>query len=192
MLLVVLALIPLGYIGLRALEAGRNVAYWDEYETAIALVLRLHDGIAPAALLDELLAVNNEHRMVMSRVIFAGSYWLTGTVNFTVISLLGNASLVALCVLLVVGARTAERRLRLGVVLALVIFQLENYENFLWSGSSIDHFQVLFYVGAAVAALAHGSRLALLAAGLSAVLATLTLAHGLLIWPLGAAMLWRA
>jgi hypothetical protein len=191
-LLVILALLPLGYIGLRALEAGRNFAYWDEYETAIALVLRLHNGIAADDLLDELLAVNNEHRMVMSRLIFTGSYWLTGTVNFTFISLLGNASLVALCVLLIVRAGTAARRLRLGVVLALVIFQLENYENFLWSGSSIDHFQVLLYVGAAVVALAHGSRLALFAAGLFAVFATLTLAHGLLIWPLGAAMLWRA
>jgi hypothetical protein len=33
-LLVGLALFPLIYIGLRAAEAGRNVAYWDEFETA--------------------------------------------------------------------------------------------------------------------------------------------------------------
>jgi hypothetical protein len=93
---------------------------------------------------------------------------------------------------LIVGAGSAARRLRLGLVLALGLFQLENYENFLWSGSSIDHFQVLLYVGATVAALAQGTRTAWFIAGLCAVLATLTLAHGLLVWPLGAAILWRA
>lgn len=191
-LLVVLALVPVIYIGLRATEAGRNVAYWDEFETALALIMRLHSGVAPTAFIHELFSVNNEHRMVMSRLLFTASYGLTGTVNFSVISLLGNLCLVALCAILIVGARTAARRLRLGLVLALGLFQLENYENFLWSGSSIDHFQVLLYVGATVTALAHGTRTAWLLAGLCAVLATLTLAHGLLVWPLGAALLWRA
>lgn len=190
--LVLLALLPLGYIGLRAAEAGRNVAYWDEYETALALIMRLHTGVTPGDLLNDLFAVNNEHRMVMSRLLFVASYWLTGTVNFSVISVIGNFCLLALCALLVVGARAPARRLRLGLVLALGLFQLENYENFLWSGSSIDHFQVLLYVGATLAALAHGSRAAWLLAGLCAVLATFTLAHGLLVWPLGAALLWRA
>ena len=191
-LFVGLALLPLIYIGLRAAEAGRNVAYWDEFETALALLMRLHTGVGPGVFLDELFAVNNEHRMVMSRLLFTASYWLTGTVNFSFISLLGNSCLLALCAILIVGAGTAARRLRLGLVLALGLFQLENYENFLWSGSSIDHFQVLLYVGATVAALAQGTRTAWFIAGLCAVLATLTLAHGLLVWPLGAALLWRA
>jgi len=190
-LLVLLAFLPLAYVGLRAVEASRNVAYWDEFETALALIMRLHSGVTPGVFLDDLFAVNNEHRMVMSRLLFAVSYGLTGTINFSAISLLGNFCLLALCAILLVGARTAPRRLRLGLVLALGLFQLENYENFLWSGSSIDHFQVLLYVGATVAALAHGTRTAWLVAGLCALLATFTLAHGLLVWPLGAALLWR-
>lgn len=189
--LVLLAIAPLIYIGLRAAEAGRNVAYWDEFETALALIMRLHTGVTPGAFLGDLFAINNEHRMVMSRLLFTASYWLTGTVNFAVISLLGNACLLGLCAILLVSAGTTARRLRLGLVLALGLFQLENYENFLWSGSSIDHFQVLLYVGGAVAALAYESRRALLVAGLCAVLATFTLAHGLLVWPLGAVLLWR-
>ena len=190
--LVALAILPLAYIGLRVTEAARNIAYWDEFETVLALIMHLHNGVAPTAFLGELFSVNNEHRMVMSRLLFTASYGLTGTVNFSFISLLGNLCLLGLCGILIVGARTAARRLRLGLVLALGVFQLENYENFLWSGSSIDHFQVLLYVGAAVAALARGTRPAWLFAGLFAMLATLTLAHGLLVWPLGAALLWRA
>ena len=187
-----LVAVPLLHIADRAIEAGRNIAYWDEYETALALILRLDRGDSPAAVLGDFFAVNNEHRMVTSRLMFAVSYWLTGTINFSIISLIGNATLLALAVLLVHAATTAERRLRLGVVLVFGIFHLANYENFLWSGSSIDHFQVLLYVGGTVLGLARGTRTALLAAALCALLATLTLAHGLLAWPLGAAMLWLA
>ena len=125
-LLVGLALLPLIYIGLRAAEAGRNVAYWDEFETALALIMRLHTGVAPTAFIHELFSVNNEHRMVMSRLLFTASYGLTGTVNFSIISLLGNGCLLALCAILIVGAGSAARRLRLGLVLALGQFQLEN------------------------------------------------------------------
>ena len=34
--------------------------------------------------------------------------------------------------LLIASAGSGMRRLRLGVLLAFVLFQLENYENFLW------------------------------------------------------------
>mgnify|MGYP001566215699 CR=1 FL=1 len=101
-LLVLLALAPVAHIWTRAAEAGRNVVYWDEFDTALALVLRLDDGITAGEFLRELFAVNNEHRMVTSRLVYAASYWLAGTVNFAVISFLGNACLLALCVVLVV------------------------------------------------------------------------------------------
>lgn len=189
--LALLALAPVVQMWLRAADAGRDVVYWDELDTALAFVLHLDEGVTPGAFFQELFAVNNEHRMVTSRLIYAMSYWLTGTVNFTVISFLGNASLVVLCVLLILAAGSAERRVRLGVVLGCAMFQLESYENFLWSGSSIDHFQVVMLVGAAVIGLARGTRAGWLGASLCSLLATFTLAHGVLVWPVGAAMLWR-
>ena len=124
--LALLAAAPVIHMLAMSSEAARNIVYWDEFDTALAFVLRLHDGVGAADFFRDLFSVNNEHRMVMSRLIFAASYWLTGTVNFSVISFLGNACLLALCGLLVFAARTPARRLRLGVILALVIFQLQN------------------------------------------------------------------
>ena len=81
-----LALLPVGYILIKAVAASRNVVYWDEFETALALILKLKEGTSPGEFLRDLFALNNEHRMVTSRLMFATSYWLTGTVNFSVIS----------------------------------------------------------------------------------------------------------
>ena len=192
LLLVLLAFAPVAFIVLRVAHASRDIAYWDEFDTALSLVLQLDAGLGWRDFLGRIFEVSNEHRMVTSRLMFAASYWLTGTVDFAVVSWIGNASLLALCGLLVWTMDSAVRRLRLAVVLAMLLFQLEHYENFLWSGSSIDHLQVVLLVGAAVIGVAAGTRTGLLLGALCAVLATFTLAHGIVIWAIGAVMLAAA
>jgi hypothetical protein len=191
-LLTLLALLPVSYMIMRAVQASSNIVYWDEFDTALGLVLRLDQGMTVTQFFRELFAVNNEHRMVTSRLLFATNYWLTGTVSFKVISVIGNSCLLGLCAVLIAHVGTAARRIRLGLILAFVLFQLAHYENFLWSGSSIDHFQVVLLAGGALVALARGTRGGLLLAGLLGLLATFTLAQGLAVWPVGAFLLWRA
>ncbi len=193
---VLLAFAPAAFVVSRVAEANRDVAYWDEIDTALNLVLQLDKGLGLEPFLARLFEISNEHRMVTSRLMFAASYWLTGTVDFSVISWIGNLSLFALCGLLVWAVRTPERRVRLGLLLAMLMFQLEHYENFLWSGSSIDHFQVVLLAGAAVIGVAQRNRTGLLFGALCAALATFTLAHGLVVWGVGLATLgaqrrWR-
>src|SRR5690606_32406802 len=81
-----------------------------------------------------------------------------------------------------------------GVVLAFLMFQLEHFESFLWSGASIDHFQVVTLVVGVIALLAAHPvhpRLQLAGAVLLGFLATFTLAQGTLAWPAGAGVLWQ-
>lgn len=190
--LCLLALAPAVYVGMRVAEASRDIAYWDEFDTALNFMLQLDQGIGVRDFFGRLFAISNEHRMVTSRLMFASSYWLTGTVDFSVISWIGNLSLFALCGLLVWTAGTAGRRVRMALVLAMLMFQLEHYENFLWSGSSIDHFQVVLLAGLAVVGVAHGTQRGLLLGALAAALATFTLAHGIVVWGIGALMLAQA
>jgi hypothetical protein len=190
-LLAALALAPPVFIASEVAAASRDVAYWDEVDTALSLVLQLNSGLGWPDFFARIFDVSNEHRMVTSRMIFAASYWLTGTINFAIIGWLGNAALAALCVMLVYAVGTTPRRLTMALLLSMLMFQFQHFENFLWSGASIDHFQVVFLAGAAVMAVARGSRLALLAGALFALLATFTLAHGILTWVLGIAILWH-
>lgn len=188
--LTLLALLPLAYVLERSAPGRLNIVYWDEFDTALRLVIKLHEGQPVGGFLTDLFAINNEHRMVTSRLLFAGLYWTTGTIDFGVVGRIGVGSLIALVVLLAATAGTVARGVRLAVLLAFLLFQLEHYENFLWSGASIDHFTVVFLLGAAVVALTRGSTAALVAAGVAGTAATYTLAHGLVIWPLGALLLF--
>jgi hypothetical protein len=189
--LILLALAPVAYVLWSTAEGRRDLVYWDEFDTALALVVKLKEGMTAGEFAQELFALNNEHRMVTSRLLFATTYWLTGTINFTFIHWVGVAWVFLLCGILLVAARDGLRRLRLGLFLACVLFQLEHYENYLWSGSSIDHFQVVMLATGAIVALTRRSRASLAVGGLLAALATFTLAHGIMVWPVGAAMLWH-
>lgn len=190
-LFLALGCIPVVGILLYAHSLNRNIPYFDEIDSAVALLLRLDAGVTLSDFVTQLFAVTNEHRTVTSRLLFAASYALTGTVNFVWVGIIGNAFILLACALLVFAVRFPARRLQLGVLLALLLFHLGNYESFLWSGSSIDHFQVLVFAIAACVALVRRSRLGTGVAVLGAILATFTLAHGLLAWPVGAALLAR-
>src|SRR4051812_12201945 len=184
-----LAAIPVVYIALQVIPASRNIVFWDEFDTALDLILRINAGADWHELLHRFFAVSNEHRTVTSRLMFAASYWFTGTVNFHVIGAIGNLFLVGACATLLVAVQGWERRLRLGVVLAFMMFQLEHFENFLWSGASIDHFQVVMLGVGAMAALARRTRGGFFLAGVLAILATFTLAQGIVVWAAGALLL---
>lgn len=190
--LTALALVPVAFVGLTVAASSRNIVYWDEFDTALDLLLALDSGVDARGFFERIFAINNEHRMITSRLLFAFSWWTTGTVDFSVIGAIGNFFLVVLCVTLLAAVGTLERRVRLGVILAALLFQLGHYENFLWSGASIDHFQVVMLAVGAIVALVRGTKLGFALAGALAVLATFTLAQGLVIWPVGAFMLWRA
>lgn len=194
--LAAIGLVPVVYVLARALLVSRNVAYWDELDTALLLLLRLDHASTWREVLSNLFALGNEHRTFTSRLLFATSYWTTGTINFAIIGAIGNLFICTLCGLLIYYAGTTVRRVRLGLLLTFLLFQLEHYENFQWSGSSIDHFQVVLLAGASVIGLSRGTRGGWIAALVFAFLATFTLAHGLVVWVVGALMLgtehrWR-
>jgi hypothetical protein len=191
-----LASLPVAFVAAQIAGAARDIAYWDELAT-LDFVLRLDAGETLRDVVRQIVAVDSEHRTVTSRVLFALSYALTGGVNFKVMNVIGNLFLAGACGLLALSAAGAAARVRFGVVLALVVFQLEHFENFYWAGASIDHFQVVLLVVGAIVALARGTRSGLALGALAALLATFTLAHGCLAWPIGALLLaqqrrWRA
>lgn len=191
-LLLGLATLPVAYMVLRTSLAFRNAAYWDEIETVLDFLLKVRSAPTGHDVLTQLFSFGNEHRTVTSRLLFAVSYWLTGTVNFTIIGVIGNAFVFGVGGLLIATAGTAVRRVQFAVILACLLFQLQHFENFFWSGSSIDHFQVVMLATATMAALATGSAGGLALACAAATLATFTLAQGILVWPVGALALAHA
>jgi hypothetical protein len=185
-----MAALPIGFVAGEVATWVRNIPSWDEFDTALDLLITLDSGASGGETVARLLAVQNEHRMLVSRLLFAVGYWLFGGIDFAVVALIGNLFLAATFALLVGWAAAPLPRLRLAAILGLVVCQLQHHESFFWGGSSIDHFLVVLLAVAALGALSAPGRMRLTLAVGAAVLATFTLAHGLVVWPVGAALLW--
>jgi hypothetical protein len=138
--LLALAALPVAHMVIRTLLVIRNAAYWDEIETVLDFLLKLSASTGSHDTLTQLFALNNEHRMMTSRLIVAVGYWLTGTVNLAVLGLIGNLFLCGIGAILIATAGQVVRRLQFTVLFACAMFQLQHFENFFWPGASIDHF----------------------------------------------------
>ena len=180
---------PVGFVLTEAAQWIRNIPRWDEFDSVLDFLVALDAGMGAGEMAERLAAVQNEHRMVASRLVFAVSYALTGGVNFAALAWLGNLFLVAAAALLVWRGAEGAARMRLAWIVALAAFQLQQHENFFWGGASIDHFFVVLAAVAALAALLRpGPRWWAAGAG-AAGLASFSLTHGFVVWPAGLVLL---
>lgn len=185
-----LVILPLGFVAIEVARWVRDIPNWDEFDTVLDFLIALDIGAGPGDVMQRLFAVNNEHRMLASRLMFAGSFWIFGSVDFAALAIVGNLFLIGMLVAVVEGARETAPRWRLAAIFALVVFQLQHHESLFWGGSSIDHFFVVMAALAAFGALGWQWRWALPIACGWGFIATFSLAHGLLVWPIGFALLW--
>lgn len=189
-LLILLAVAPVAFLSIQMMLWVRDIPNWDEFDTVLGFALDLDAARSLTATWQQFAQLQNEHRTVLSRGIFACSYWLTGGVNFSVLAVLGDLFLVGVGVVVVLSAWDAGSRLRLGAVFALAVFHLLNHEVLFWSGASIDHLMVVFFAVATLRVLAVEARWSLPVACVLGAAATLSLLHGALVWPVGAVLLW--
>ena len=126
------AALPVLYILSQVIASSRNIVFWDEFNS-LDFVLRLDRHLGWRELIDRFFSIDSEHRTVTTRLIFALTYWVTGSINFHLIGAIGNLSLVALCAVLIARMESADRRARFAVVIAFGLFQLEHFESFVWS-----------------------------------------------------------
>ncbi|PRY39206.1 hypothetical protein CLV58_10896 [Spirosoma oryzae] len=164
-----------------------NVPKWDDH--ALRHFLLLADQ-APTLSnkLYQFVKQHNEHRIAYDRIIAWLDYQLTGKLNFRHLMVVGNLSLLGLLLVFVSVLRRAGRPLLYAVPVACLLFNLSQWENMYWGMAALQNFSIMLWVVGAVYYLSYTNRLTT-AIGL-AVLATLTSGNGLLVWPIGALILF--
>lgn len=191
------AAVPFLLITLQVTTWIRNIPNWDEFDTVLDLLLALDQQPGPLDLARLLFEANNEHRILLSRLLFAASYWIGGGINFAALAVVGNLFLLGATAIAVTSASGQLPRFRLAAMLGATAFSLSHHENFFWSGSSIDHFLVVLTAVFSFRVLIVPGRATLAIACAGGLGATFSLTHGLLVWPIGALLLgsarrWRA
>lgn len=178
-LLIALAVAPLGYVAWEAAILMRNIPMWDEFETVLQFLVQYRAAHSWAEVWHPFFTMANEHCMVTSRVIVVFLYELTGKANFIHLAIIGDLFVVGVVVVFALEQQAWRERLVALALASLLLFNLQHHENLFSSYASIDHFLVVLLTTTTLALARRGGLGSLVLAGLVAVMAVFTLAHGI-------------
>jgi len=187
-----LMLLPIGIVVATVLIYALNLPYWDDYLVQQQLLLLKSQPSGRQKLL-HLFDQHWEHRIVWTRLLFAGWYKLTGVLNYYGLTLVGVSGLLALFGLLATVFRQTTKLPWLYLLpVPFWLFTLQSHENLLWAMASIQNFWILVFALGSFYALAQQTKFwRWIALGL-AVLATYTSGNGALVFVAGGLVLvWQ-
>lgn len=136
---------------------------------------------------------HNEYKLVFENLIFAAQYELFGSINFKALSMLGNAFVLALFVLLasVFRISTSSNAVRVLLLLpvALLLFQLQYASTLNFSMAGLQNIPVLVFALRSITLLTHNSPPRFAGACAAMLLAVAASGSGFLLAPVGGMML---
>ncbi|RAK00250.1 hypothetical protein LX87_01950 [Larkinella arboricola] len=165
-----------------------NIPKFEDH-TLKAFLLNLEKAGSVHEWVYEFFRQHNEHRIVYDRIITWLDYNLTGKLNYIHLMVVGNLSLVLLLAVFVRALQKTGAAVWMALPVALLLFNLSQWENMFWAMASLQNFTVVALALATFYALAFKNRVGWTAIGL-AVVATITSGNGLLIWPVGLMLLF--
>ena len=159
-----------------------NVPKWDDHALR-AFLYNYDQETTVSGKIYQFFRQHNEHRIVYDRIVAFLDFHLTGKLNYRHLMAVGNLSLVGLLAVFVAVLHRANRSVWYAVPVALVLFNLSQWENMFWGMAALQNFSVVLWVVAALYWLTYSNRWGLGIA--SAIFATLTSGNGLIVWPVG-------
>ena len=123
-----------------------NVPYEDDFDAALDFLNQFTDANTLATRIKLVGMQHNEHRIVLDRLAFLGSYYLEGEVNFRTATIFGNIGW-----LLTVAALTtiARKRFSLSVARLLpipyILLSFIHYENMYFAMAAIQNYWSIFF-----------------------------------------------
>ncbi|MEC7785511.1 MAG: hypothetical protein VX579_01065, partial [Nitrospinota bacterium] len=87
---------------------------------------------------------NQEHRKVFLRIIYILSYAMLGEIDFTVLILIGNFSLVILMYLFFHIVNVPRKNLFYFIPISILLFQLQSWTHMTWTAPAIQLYMFVF------------------------------------------------
>ncbi|MFT4823411.1 MAG: hypothetical protein ACJAUG_000083 [Halioglobus sp.] len=166
-----------------------NVPLADDIYDVLQPLVRVSDSEHAAAAFAALYEQHTDHRTIASRFIYGAVYLATGEVNFRTLNFLANLALPLLLFALYLMSSGTPKRLLILLPAALVLLQLRAYGITFWAMASFAYFYVFAYGFFCLLLLQDTNKGRFSAAVLLAILSSLTLASGQMVWLVGLASL---
>ncbi len=163
-----------------------NVPWFDDFDPFPDFLRQWINSGSFTEKLKLLFQPNNEHRMVMGKLVTLGYYRITGQLNFTFLHIAGACFTLGTLYLFWQSFKASRINWWYFLPVPFLLFQLQYHLVFLWAICSLQHQPVVFFVSLSMFLL---SRNRFGWAVLAAVCATYAMSNGIFVWVSGAVIL---
>lgn len=180
-ILIVLAFLPMYIFYCSLFVFTVNIPYWDDYDS----ILNFSNDFQRSNVENKIKLVfsqHNEHRIVFSRIVTLVSYYLTGKINFKLLTFIGNMSLIGLAILFFKSAVFLHKKFLYFIPVIFLLFQPQYWGDIYFATPSLSNLYVLFFAFAALYLLRKQTPRCFLYSLLLALLATFTNGNGMLVF----------
>ncbi|MFC6194197.1 hypothetical protein ACFP1I_21460 [Dyadobacter subterraneus] len=178
--------IPIVFWVFVILNNSVNVPWYDDFDPFPDFLRQWINSASFADHLRLLFQPNNEHRMVIGKLVTLFYYGITGQLNFTFLHIAGACFTLGTLWLFWTSFKDSNLKWWYFLPVPFLLFQLQYHLVFLWAICSLQHQPVIFFVSLSMLLLARNRfGWALLAA----VCATYSMSNGIFVWVSGAVIL---
>ena len=163
-----------------------NVPWYDDFDPFPDFLRQWINHASLADRLKLLFQPNNEHRMVIGKLVTLGYFWITGNLNFTFLHIAGACFTLGTLFMFWQSFKRSKINWWYFLPVPFLLFQLQYHLVFLWAICSLQHQPVIFFVSLSMFLLAR-NRFGW--AILAAICATYAMSNGIFVWVSGAAIL---
>ena len=185
----VLLVVPIICFSILLFTYAVNVPWMDDIDAFLSFMVGYIDAPTLGDKLDWLLRPNNEHRILMAKLITLAMYKLTGTVNFRWLVFAAFVFLLGIIYVFYRLFRSIKLPLLAFVPIVFLVLQPQYYLTSIWAITGLQHLVTLSLTLAAIYCLASGSRNRFVGAIFIQIVASLSMSNGLFGWVAGAVML---
>jgi hypothetical protein len=134
-----------------------NFPYYDDFEALTKFVYDFHTHSSLLKRVSLLFAQNFEHRVVLLKSVALVHYFVTGSLNFKALILVGNLSLLGCWLVFFLYYTKGQLPLSALVIVTGLLFQIQHYEDtVIWATCALQHAPCLFMTLVAVYAALQG------------------------------------
>lgn len=166
-----------------------NIPWFDDIEN---IPFFLNNFIKAEGFGEKIAAIfrpGNEHRIVSSRLVILFNHFLTHQLNFKLITLIGNLTVLGIFALITKAYLKQGRKIIVLLTITFFIFSLQFYSMTQMAIMSLQYQLIIFEVFLSFYLLSKNTSTAFIWAVLVALLSTCSMGNGMLVWPIGAVML---
>ena len=183
------------FYGLLARETI-NVPFLDDYGGVLGFMCDLSRiNTVSGRAMDILTTQHNEYKLIFAEAIYLLQHFLTGYINFSILSTIGN--LLVFPIFLVIwfmwtaDKRTIRNRLVIFMPVSWILFQLQYYSLLNWPVSSLQNIAVILFSLLTIYALSKDSEKSFYVSLATLLLAISSSGNGFFVIPIGCLLLFQ-